>query len=121
MSEPLSKPEHLKPIDRSASGWLAKRKAAVAAGALGVASFIVVAVVQGEVWATPDWRVSVPGFAITAIASVLSLVRREPNGYWIWGLGLGLAAAAIVLGWFLMFAIIIGGAALLIVILHAIL
>ena len=122
MTEPLSKPDHLRPVeDTSPAAWLAKRKAAVGAGVLGVGSFAVVAISQGELWASPDWRISVPGFAITAIASAASLARREPNGYWIWGLGLGLAAAAIVLGWFLMFAIVVAGAAALIVILHAIL
>jgi hypothetical protein len=118
----LSKPEHLKPVEPMTAGaWLAKRPAALAAAILGVVSFLVVAISQGEVWATPDWRVSVPGFVVTAIVSAVSLARREPRGYWIWGIGLALAAAAIVLGWFLMVAIIIGAAAVLMVILHALL
>jgi len=120
VSEPLSKPEHLRPAEStSTSAWLARRKAAVAAGVLGVLSFVVVAITQGEVWATPDWRISVPGFVLTAIASGLSFARREPKGYWIWALGLGLAAASLVLGWFLMVAVIIAAAAVLILILHA--
>ena len=116
----LSKPDHLKPVEpQSAGAWLAKRPAALAAGVLGALAFLVVAISQGEVWATPDWRISVPGFAATAIASLISLARREPRGYWIWGIGLALAGAAIVLGWFLMVAIIIAAAAVLILILHA--
>lgn len=122
MSEPLEKPDHLRPAETpTAAAWLARRKLAVVAAALGLLSFLIVAISQGEIWATPDWRVSVPGFALTAIVSILSLARREPGGYWIWGLGLALAAAAIVLGWFLMVAIIVAAAAVLILILHALL
>jgi hypothetical protein len=121
VSEPLTKPEHLRPVEATgASAWLARRKAAVVAGVLGVASFCVVAIVQHELWATPDWRVSLPGFALTAVASAVSLARREPRGYWIWALGLALAGASIVLGWFLMIAVIVGAAAVLILILHAV-
>lgn len=121
MSEaPLEKPDHLRPVEASTSVWLAQRKAAAAAMALGVLSFLVVAIAQGQISSTPDWRVSVPGFALTAIASVVSLARREPRGYWLWGIGLAVAAAAIVLGWFLMVAIVIAGAAILILILHAV-
>ena len=115
----LSKPDHLKPVEpQSAGAWLARRPAALAAAVLGVIAFLVVAISQGEVWATPDWRISVPGFVATAIASIVSLARREP-GYWLWGLGLALAGCAIVLGWFLMVAIIVAAAAVLILILHA--
>lgn len=122
MSEPLEKPDHLRPVETpTAAAWLARRKVAVLAAVLGVVSFLIVAVSQGEVWATPDWRLSVPGFVATAIASIVSLARREPGGYWIWGVGLALAAAAIVLGWFLMVAIIVAAAAVLILILHALL
>ncbi len=118
---PLEKPEHLKPVaDTAALGWLAQRKAATAAAALGLLSFLVVAITQGAVWATPDWRISVPGFVLTAIAAAISLARREPQGYWLWAIGLALAAAAIVLGWFLMVALVIAAAAILILILHAV-
>ncbi len=83
-------------------------------------SFLVVAIAQRD-WDTPDWRISVPGCLLTAIASGVSLARREPQGYWVWALGLGIAVAALVLPWFFMFALVIAGAALLIMILHAIL
>jgi hypothetical protein len=119
--EPLTKPDHLQPAeDESAGPWLAKRKAAVAAGVIGVVSFLVVAIAQRD-WDTPDWRLSMPGFALAAIASGVSIARREPQGYWVWALGLGIAAAALVLPWFFMFAVVVAGAALLIMILHAIL
>ncbi len=117
----LPKPDHLQPAqDESGARWIAKRKAAVVAGVLGVLSFLVVAIAQRD-WDTPDWRISVPGFLLTAIASGASLARREPQGYWVWALGLGIAAAALVLPWFFMFAVVIAGAALLMMILHAIL
>jgi len=94
VNEPLIRPDHLRPEGEvGVAAWLLRRRAAVAAGVLGVVAFCVVAIVQPELWATPDWRVSVPGFAITAVASIVSLVRREPGGYWIWAIGLALAAA----------------------------
>jgi hypothetical protein len=117
---PLTKPAHLRPAEASAPAWLAQRPAAVAAAALGLLSFIVVAVSQRELWAAPDWRVSVPCFAITAIAAGASIARRERGGYPLWLCGLGVAAAALVLGWFLMLAIVIGATAALILILHAV-
>jgi len=116
---PLEKPDHLRPLGTEAS-WFANRKAAALAMALGVLSFVVVAIGQSELWATPDWRLSLPGFVLTAIASTISLARREPGGYWLWAIGLAIAAAAIVLGWFLMIAIVIAAAAVLILILHAV-
>jgi hypothetical protein len=121
VGESLSKPDHLRPVEKTSAGaWLAKRPAALVAGVFGVVAFTIVWILQGETWTTPDWRITVPGFLATAIASIVSLARREPRGYWIWGIGLALAAASIVLGWFLMVAIVIGAAAVLIVILHAI-
>jgi hypothetical protein len=121
VSEPLSKPDHLKPVeDDSPAAWIAKRKAAVAAGVIGVVSFLVVAVATTD-WDTPDFRISVPGFLLAAIASGVSLARREPQGAWVWALGLAIAAAAIVLPWFFMIAAVVAGAALLMMILHAIL
>ncbi len=121
MPEPLTKPDHLQPTEEESAGaWIARRKFAFAAGVIGVLSFLVVAIAQRD-WETPDWRISLPGFVLAAIASGMSLARREPKGYWVWGLGLGIAAAAIVLPWFFMFAVVVAGAALLMMILHAIL
>jgi hypothetical protein len=116
----VEKPSHLAPADPSAGSWLASRPAALAAGVLGLVAFIVVAIASGELGATPDWRISVPGFALTAIASIASIARKEHGGYKIWLIGLGLAAASLVLGWFLMVAIVIGVAVVAVLILHAI-
>ncbi|MBA3819412.1 MAG: hypothetical protein H0X17_11010 [Deltaproteobacteria bacterium] len=86
-------------------------------------SFLIVAIVHGRgagsMSELPDWRVSVPGFVAAAIAAAGSLARREPQGYWLWAVGLGIAAAAIVLGWFLMIGVVIGATAIVILILHA--
>ena len=114
----LEKPEHLRPVD--AGPWVAKRKIALLALVLGGLSFAIVAIAHPNVSDLPDWRLSVPGFAAAAIASVASLMRREPQGYWLWAIGLGLAAAAIFLGWFLMLAIVIAATAIVILILNAV-
>lgn len=100
--------------------WLARRKAALVALVLGGLSFVIVAVAHPNVSSLPDWRLSVPGFAATVVASIVSLVRREPQGYWLWAIGLGLAGAAIVLGWFLMLAIVVGATAIVILILNSV-
>lgn len=113
----LEKPAHLA-VD--GGPWLAKRKLALVALVLGGLSFAIVAIAHPSVSALPDWRLSVPGFALTAIAAIASVVRREPQGYWLWALGLGLAGAAIVLGWFLMIGIVIGATAIVILILHSV-
>lgn len=113
----LERPAHL-----AADGpWLAKRKLAVVALVLGALSFVVVAIAHPASLSTlPDWRLSVPGFILTAVAAAASLARREPQGYWLWALGLGLAGAAIVLGWFLMIGVVIAATAIVILILHAV-
>jgi len=113
----LTKPVHLEPADRR--GWLASRPAGAIAAVLGLASFIVVAVAQPGLWATPDPRLSVPGLAVTALAATASIARRE-RAYPLWLAGLGLACAALVLGWFLMLAIVIGATVVLIAVLHAV-
>jgi hypothetical protein len=114
----LERPAHLRP--EAERGWLAPRKAAALALALGVASFVVVAVAHGELSSMPAWWLTAPGLAATAAAAAASIARREPRGHWLWAIGLGLAAAAVVLGWFLMLAIVIGATAIVILILSAV-
>jgi hypothetical protein len=108
----LEKPSHLVPAQH--------KPYAIAALVIGVLSFVIVAIVHPNVAALPDWKLSVPGFVLALAASAMSLVRREPQGYWLWALGVGLAAAGIVLGWFLLLAIVIGATAIIILILHAV-
>jgi hypothetical protein len=116
---PLDKPAHLRPADPGAVSWLATRPAGVAAAGLGLLAFIVVAISQTTLWSTPDWRISVPGFVLTAAAAVASVARREIGAYPLWLLGVGLAGASLVLGWFLMVAVVIAATAILMLILHA--
>lgn len=116
---PLTKPAHLSDVPSTRGEWIAQHPAGLVALALGVIAFALVAVTQTKLWSTPDWRISVPGFAATAIASLVSLARRE-RAYGLWLVGLGLAAAALVLGWFLMLAIVVGATAILMLILHTV-
>jgi hypothetical protein len=108
----LEKPTHLEAAQ--------KKPYAIAALVVGILSFVVIAIAHPNVSALPDWKLSMPGFALAVAAAVMSLVRREPQGYWFWALGLGAAAAGIVLGWFLLLAIVIGATAIVILILHAV-
>jgi hypothetical protein len=118
--EPLTKPSHLRPALASRWAWLTRRPAGALAAALGLISFIAVAVAQPTLWATPDGRISVPGLVATSIAALISIARREHAAYPLWLGGLGLAAAALVLGWFLLLAIVIGATVVVILILHAV-
>jgi hypothetical protein len=113
---PLPKPDHLRD---ERVGWLAHNAAAAAALAIGVISFCVVAALQQQLWATPDWRTSVPGLGLAAAAAAISVARRE-RAYAMWMLGLGLAATAVVLGWVMMFILVIGVTLILIAVLHSI-
>jgi len=115
---PLERPAHLQRPD--GGGRLGPRKAAAAALALGALTFLIAAVAHARLASMPDWRLTMPGFAATAIAAAASIARREPRAYWLWAIGIGLAGAAIVLGWFLMIAIVIGATAAVILILHAV-
>jgi hypothetical protein len=105
----LSKPAHLEPPTR--------RAAAVAALVLGALAFATVAVLQDHLWATPDWRISVPGLVATLAAAAASLARHERAYPWLFA-GVGLAVAACLLGWVLMLAIVLGATALLIILFH---
>jgi len=117
--DPLVKPDHFGPGRPGTGEWFATHAAGALALVLGTLAFIVVTVTQDQLWATPDWRISVPAFAMTAIAALVAIARKEHSStYWL--LGLGIAAAALVLGWFLMLAIIVGATAVLILILHSV-
>lgn len=114
---PLPKPDHL---DTPASNaWLGKHVAGVVTLALGILTIIVVMVTQDQLWSAPDWRVSVPGFVVTLVAATVAITRREKSSaYWL--AGLGCAGAGLVLGWFLMLAIVIAATCVLILILHSV-
>ena len=114
---PLPRPDHLDtPVSNQ---WFGKHAGGVVTLALGVLTIIVVMVTQDQIWSAPDWRVSVPGFVITLLAATVAITRREKSSaYWL--IGLGCAGAGLVLGWFLMLAIVIGATCALILILHSV-
>lgn len=116
---PLTKPAHLRPADETARSWLARRPAALACAVLGVLAFVISAVSTGTLWASPDARITLPAFGVTAAAALVSIARREPRAYPLWLIGVGLAGAAIVLGYFLAVAIVVAATAILMLILHA--
>ena len=99
--------------------WLAKRPAAVAAMLVGIIAFVVAALTNDTLWSTPDWRITAPGLALTAILSGVSLIRRE-RAFTLWLIGLGAATAALVLGWFLLVVIVLVATAALMLILNTV-
>lgn len=111
---PLPKPDHLGPHE-----WRATHAAGIVTLVLGALSLIVTLIAQNQLWSTPDWRITVPGFVVTAIAATLAIIRKEKSSvYWL--LGLGLAGSALVLGWVMMLAIILGVMLALILVLHSV-
>lgn len=116
---PLAKPAHLRDTPKSPKEWLASRPIGLAALVLGLIAFAVAAILNDPMWSTPDWRITVPGFVLTAIASAASIARKE-RAWGLWLVGIGLAGAALVLGWFLLVALVIGATALLMLILNSV-
>jgi hypothetical protein len=114
---PLTKPPHFAPTGRSA--WIAENAAGSVGLAVGLIGFIIAVTSQDQLWATPDWRITVPTFAIVAVASVIAIVRRE-RAFATWLIGLGVAGASLVLGWFVLFAIVVAVTAIVILVLHAV-
>jgi len=114
----LAEPPSLQPQARAArpSSWARQHVAGLAALLLGGLAFVVVSLQSQPLWATPDWRITAPFFAITAAAAVLSLVRRE-GAPAMPLLGAGLAAVTLVLGWFVVVAAVVAATAALILIL----
>ena len=112
----LSKPSHLDP---GRVRWLVRNAASMTALVLGAIGFVVVMLSQDVFWATPDPRLTVPVVLAVATAAAIAVVRRE-RAYPAWLVGLGLALAALVLGWFVMVAIVVAATAILVVILHAV-
>jgi hypothetical protein len=115
----LEKPDHLRPGDEES--LFAKRTIATFAAMAGALSFLVVAAVHHQLNSTPDWKISLPGFAVTVLLAIFSIVRKEPKGYLMWGVGILLAGAALFLGWFLMLAIVIVATVVVLLIMNTIL
>src|SRR5262245_29642134 len=81
--------------------WLIAHACGVIAFACGVVGFAVIALTQDPLWSTPHASHSAPVLAVTAVAACASILRRE-RALALPLVGLGLAAAAAVLGWFLL-------------------
>jgi hypothetical protein len=93
----LPKPEHLSPVPKlEPKDWIVKHAFGLGALLVGVAAFIVVTIMQKQLGAT-------------------SIARKE-GSYGLPLLGIGLAAAAMVMGWFLVMAIVIAATAIVILI-----
>lgn len=90
-------------------GLIRDRPAALIALGLGVVAMIVATTAQlleGQMFSVnPDLRLTMPFFLATLIAAVASLARREKAFAMSIG-GLGLACAALALGWVLALAIV---------------
>ncbi len=95
--------------------WLGKNWAGLSALVIGAVGFMVAFMIQDPLWSAPDRRLTVPVLVVTLVAAVLSLARREGSKI-LPVAGLALAACAMVLGWFLVMATIVGITAILILI-----
>ena len=96
--------------------WIVVHAAGVVALAIGVVGFAAIALTQDPMWATPDWRQTVPLVVAAAVATAVSLARRE-RALALPLVGLGLTVAATVLGWFLLILIVAAATAAVILIL----
>jgi hypothetical protein len=102
-SQPLKKAAHPGPDE----AWFKHHIVGLITLLIGVVGFTVVALQQDEFWSQPDWKLALPFFLATIAGGVVSFVRRE-GAVALPLLGIGLAAAAMVLGWFLVFGIVVG-------------
>lgn len=98
-----------------AAQWLAKNATGLAALIVGAVGFVVTFMVQDPMWSMPDHRLTVPFFGLALVLAVVSVARRE--GTLVLPVaGVALAALAMVLGWFLVMALIVAVAAIVILI-----
>jgi hypothetical protein len=99
--------------------FLQKHAIGLIALAIGVVGFIVCAASQSEFWSQPDLRLSTPFLAVAVAAAAASMARRE-GALYLPLLGVGLAAAAMVLGLVIVFGIVVLATAIVILILHGV-
>jgi hypothetical protein len=95
--------------------WFKNHAIGLATLVVGAVGFIVVALNQKDFWEQPDFRISVPFLVASIAGAVVSLMRRE-GAVAIPLLGVGAAAAAMVLGFVMVFAIVLAATALVILI-----
>jgi hypothetical protein len=104
---------HVVPPPRRVPHW------AAVALAVGLFGFIAAAIAQDHVFGPASLAVALPAFVLALAASLASHLRRE-GAPALWLAGLGLAVAALVLGWFLLVAVVVAATCAVIVILHAV-
>jgi hypothetical protein len=101
--------------------WYLAHAATAIALAVGVAALIAGYWLQFErgraITQIPDLRVTLPLLALAATAGIVAFRRHEPSPA-LAVLGMGMAAAGVVLGWFLVVAAV-GGATLLVALIVA--
>lgn len=98
-----------------AAQWLAKNATGLAALVVGAVGFVVTFMVQDPLWSMPDHRLTVPFFGLALVLGVVSVARRESTLV-LPVAGVALAGLAMVLGWFLVMALIVAVAAIVILI-----
>ncbi|MBK7076197.1 MAG: hypothetical protein IPH44_28290 [Myxococcales bacterium] len=98
-----------------AAQWVAKNATGLAALVVGAVGFVVTFMVQDPLWSMPDHRLTVPFFGLALVLAVVSVARRERTLV-LPVAGVALAALAMVLGWFLVMAMIVAVAAIVILI-----
>ena len=57
--------------------WLVAHLAGLIALTIGVLGFAIVSLTQTQVWAQPDWRITVPFLVATVAAAAVAIARRE--------------------------------------------
>ena len=98
-----------------AAQWLARNATGLAALIVGAVGFVVTFMVQDPLWSMPDHRLTVPFFGLALVLAVVSVARRESTLV-LPVAGVALAALAMVVGWFLVMALIVAVAAIVILI-----
>jgi hypothetical protein len=98
-----------------AAQWLARNATGLAALIVGAVGFVVTFMVQDPLWSMPDHRLTIPFFGLALVLAVVSVARRESTLV-LPVAGVALAALAMVLGWFLVMALIVAVAAIVILI-----
>ncbi|HVV87956.1 MAG TPA: hypothetical protein VHE35_33175 [Kofleriaceae bacterium] len=100
------------PATGSTRAWIGRHALGLLALLVGATSLAVAAILQDELWSSPDHRVTIPLFVGTLVPAVISLVRREPTKV-LPIVGLVLASIAVVLGWVLVVGAILLAAAII--------
>lgn len=99
--------------------WFAAHAVGLITLLIGVAAFTVVAITQEQFWDQPDWRLTVP-FLVAAVAGGAVSMARKEGALFLPLLGIGLAAAAMVLGFVIVFGAVVLVTALVIIILSGV-